>query len=58
MAQMVKNMIAMQGTWVQPLGWKDPPQKKIATRCSILVWEIPWTGTWWSTIHGVAKNLT
>ena len=55
---MVKNMIAMQGTWVQPLGWKDPPQKKIATRCSILVWEIPWTGTWWSTIHGVAKNLT
>lgn len=51
-AQMVKNMIAMQETWVQPLGWKDPLEKKIATHCSILVWEIPWT-----ELHGGLQSM-
>ena len=40
---MVKNPPAMQETWVQFLGWKDPLEKGIATHCSILTWEIPWT---------------
>ena len=33
----------MQETWNQSLGWKDPPEKEMATRSSILAWEIPWT---------------
>ena len=28
--------------WVQSLGWEDPPEKAMATRSSILAWEIPW----------------
>ena len=27
----------------QPLGWKDPPEKGMATHSSILAWRIPWT---------------
>ena len=42
-AQMVKNLPAMQETWVQSLGWKDPLEKGIATHSSILVWKITWT---------------
>ena len=42
-AQMVKNLPAMQETWVQSLGWKDPLEKGIATHSSILVWRISWT---------------
>ena len=42
-AQMVKNLPAMQETWVQSLGWKDPLEKKMATYSSILAWKIPWT---------------
>ena len=37
---MVKNMLVMQETWVQSLGQKDPLEKKMATRSSILAWEI------------------
>ena len=43
MAQLVKNLPAMQETWVQPLGREDPVQKEMATHSSILPWEIPWT---------------
>ena len=43
MAQMVKNPPAMQETWVQPWGWKDPLEKGMATHSSILAWRIPWT---------------
>ena len=43
MAQMVKNLPAMQQTWVQSLGWEEPLEKGIATDSSILVWEIPQT---------------
>ena len=42
-AQMVKNLPAMQGTWFQFLGWEDPLEKGIATHSSILAWGIPWT---------------
>ena len=34
---------AMQETQVQSLGWKDPPEKEMATHPSILALEIPWT---------------
>ena len=42
-AQLVKNLPAMQETWVQSLGWEDPLEKGKATHSSILAWRIPWT---------------
>ena len=42
-AQLVKNLAAVQETWVQSLGWEDPPEKGKATHSSILAWRIPWT---------------
>ena len=43
MAQMVKNLPAMQETWVRSLGQQDPLENKMATHSSILAWTIPWT---------------
>ena len=40
MAQLVKNLPAMQETWVRSLGWEDHLEK--ATHSSILAWRIPW----------------
>ena len=40
---MVKNLPAMQETWVQSLGLEDPLEKGTATHSSILAWRIPWT---------------
>ena len=40
-AQMVKNLPAMQETQVQSLGQEVPLQKEIATHSSILTWRIP-----------------
>ena len=42
-AQLVKNMSAMQETWVQSLGWEDPLEKGKAIHSSILAWRCPWT---------------
>ena len=52
-AQLVKNLLAMQETWVPSLGWEDPLEKGKATHSSILAWRIPWT-----IIHGVTKSQT
>ena len=41
--QLVKNLPAMQETWVGSLGWEDPLEKGKATHSSILAWKIPWT---------------
>ena len=43
MAQTVKNLPAMQETWVQSLGREDLLEKGIATLSSILAWRSPWT---------------
>ena len=43
-AQTVKNLPAMEETWVQPLGQEDPLKKGMAAHASILAWKIPWTG--------------
>ena len=43
MAQMVKNLPAMQETWVQSLGQEDPLEKETTIHSSIIAWEIPWT---------------
>ena len=42
-AQMVKNLPAMQETWVQSLGLEDPLKKGMETHSSILTCRIPWT---------------
>ena len=42
-AQMVKNLPAMQETLVQSLGWENPLEKGMATHSSIRAWRIPWT---------------
>jgi len=42
-AQTVKNLPAMQETWVRFLDWEDPLEKGMATYSSIVVWRIPWT---------------
>ena len=42
-AQLVKNLPAMQETQVQSLGGEDPLEKEMATHSGIFVWEIPWT---------------
>ena len=54
MAQMVKNLPAMQETWVQSLGWEDPLGKGMTIHSSILAWEIPWTE---EPVNGVEKEL-
>ena len=41
-AQMVKNMLSMQETWVQFLGQKNLMEKGMATHSSILAWRTPW----------------
>ena len=42
-AQLVKNLLTVQETWVRSLGWEDPLEKGKATHSSILAWRIPWT---------------
>ena len=42
-AQLVKNLPAMQETWVQSLGQEDPLEEGMATHSSILAWRNPWT---------------
>ena len=42
-AQLVKNLPAMQEIWVRSLGWEDPLEKGKATYSSILAWRFPWT---------------
>ena len=51
MAQTVKNLSAMQETWVRSLGLEDSLEKGMATHSSILAQRIPWTeepGGLWS----------
>ena len=43
LAQTVKNLPAIQETWVWSLGWEDPLEKRMVTHSSILAWRIPWT---------------
>ena len=59
MAQTVKNLVAMQETWVQSLGWEDPLEEGMVTHSSILTWRIPMDrGAWQATAHGAAKSWT
>ena len=51
-AQLVKNLPAMQETWVLSLGWEDALEKGMATHSSILVWRIPRA----SKFHGMENS--
>ena len=42
-SQLVRNLPAIQETWVQSLGWEDPLEKGKTTHSSILMWRILWT---------------
>ena len=41
-AQLGKNLPAMQETWVHFLGWEDPLEKEMAAHSIILAWRISW----------------
>ena len=43
MAQMVKNLIVMRGTWVPSLSQEEPLEKGMATHSTTLAQRIPWT---------------
>ena len=54
---MLKNLPAMQKTWIRSLGLEDPLEEDMATHSSILAWRIPMDrGTWRATVHGVVKE--
>ena len=56
---MVKNLPAMQESWVHSLGWEDPLEKEMATHSSVRVWRIPMDrGTWQATVQEVSKSQT
>ena len=68
-AQIAKNPPAIRETWVPSLDWEDPLEKGTAIHYSIL-WRrkrpLQYSclknsmdrGTWWATVHGVAKSWT
>ena len=58
LAQMVKNLPAMQETQVRSLGWEDPLEKGMATHSSILPREFHGQGAWQATVHGFTKSQT
>ena len=43
MAETVKNLPAVQETWLQSLDWENPLEKEMAIHSSIVAWKIPWT---------------
>ena len=58
-SQTIKNLPAMQETWIQYLGQEDPLENEMATHYSILAWRSPRTEEpGGATVHGVAKSQT
>ena len=57
-AQVVKNLPAMQETQVQSMGWEDTLEKGITTHSSILAWRIPWTEESGSPRHCKESDTT
>ena len=58
-AQMVKNLLTMQETWVQSLGLEDPLEEVMASHSSILAWRLPMDRrAWLATVHAVTKRQT
>ena len=58
-AQMVKNLPAVQETWVWFLGWKDPLEKGNSNPLQYSCLENPMDrGAWQAIVHGVTKSWT
>ena len=57
-SHIVKNLPAMQETWVRSLGGEDPLEKGMATHSSILAWRIHGQMSLLGYIHGVSKSRT
>ena len=59
-AQMVKNLLPMQESWVQSLGQEDLLQKECSPLQHSCLGNPMDRGAWWATIHGVNKesNIT
>ena len=56
-AQMVKNLPAMQETGVRSLGWEDPLEEEVETHSSILAWRIRIDReAWYATVHRVTES--
>ena len=58
MAQMVKNLAAMQETQVQSLGQEDPLEKGMATTPVFLLENSMDRGGWRTIVHGVVESPT
>ena len=58
MAQLVKNLPAMQETWVRSLDWEDPLEKGMASHSSILAWRIPQGRVWKSSLTCIIIKAT
>ena len=65
LAQLVKNLPAMQEIWVRSLGWEDPLEKGTATNSNILAWRITMDRGAWRVglqrvheVHRVTKSRT
>ena len=53
---MVRNLPAVQETWVRSLGWEYLLEKGMATHSSILAWRIPMDrGAWQAIVHRVTE---
>ena len=58
LAHMVKNLPAMQKTWIWSLGWDDPLEEDMVTHSNILAWRIPMNRwAWQATVHRGHKEL-
>ena len=56
---MIKNLPAVQETWVRFLGWEDALEKGMAAHASVLAWRILMgRGTWWAPVHGATESQT
>ena len=56
---MIKNLPAMQETWVISLGLEDPLEEGMETHSRVLAWRIPMDrGARRAAVHGVAKSRT
>ena len=53
---MVKNLCAMQKTWVQFLVQEDPLEKGMATHQYSCLENAMDRGVWWAIVQGVAES--
>ena len=57
-AQMVKNLPAMQETWVRSLGWEDPLEKRNGNPLQYSCLENSMDKAWWARVHEATKSWT